>query len=205
MPNANITQFINDGNDPSPPSDIHLSGIVYDELHKIARSHRRRWSGNETLNTTSLIHEAYVKLAPRNSRFKNRTHFFATAAKIMRQVLVNYAERSNADKRRTPDVEFTDNDFHESHEAPIEELLYIDQLLKKIEDKNERHCRIAECRIFGGMSIVETAKTLNISPATVKREWALLSAWLYRELHQVDSDNSEHRDDYKRSVRSSIL
>lgn len=182
MNEENITQILNVCGEEDLTGSRRFSKSIYQELHKIARSHRRRWSGNHTLNTTSLIHEAYVKLAPLGGHYKNRTHFYATAAKIMRQVLVNYAERNNAEKRSPPPTEIDSGTAPENHYITIEELLFVNQLLKKIETKNERHCRIVECRIFGGMSIQETAQSLQISPATVKREWSLLSAWLYREL-----------------------
>ncbi len=158
---------------------------VYQELRIIARSQRRRWTGNETLNTTALIHEAYAKLAKADGDYQNRAHFLATASRAMRHVLVNYAERSQAQKRSLPDKK-----FHEDVESSntIEELLMINQLLEKLADDNPRYCRVVECRVFGGMSIEETAKALGVSAATVKRDWALLSAWLYRELSPQEED-----------------
>jgi len=185
---------------------LHLSGQgdsqaaeallnnVYQELRVIAHSHRRRWQGNDTLNTTALIHEAYAKLAEgnqkNNNQYENRTHFFATASKAMRQVLVNYAERNKADKRLAEYATLDENQLPSPNDTTVEELLSINALLNKLEAENERGCRIVECRVFGGMSIEETAQALDISPATVKRDWALLSAWLYREL-QPQSEPSK--------------
>ena len=157
---------------------------IYKELRVIAHSHRRRWNGNETLNTTAILHEAYIKLANVNGDYKNRKHFFSTASKAMRQVLVNYAERSSAEKRQLRETENDPQLINMDNRNTLEDLLYIDQLLKKVEDRNHRHCRIVECRIFGGMNIHETAEILGISISTVKREWNVISAWLFSELNQ---------------------
>lgn len=162
---------------------------IYNELRVIAHSHRRRWQGNDTLNTTAIIHEAYAKMAEAkgNNQYKNRTHFYATASKAMRQVLVNYAERNRAEKRMAEVSTLDESVVPSQEDTTIHELLSVDKLLAKLESENERGCRIVECRVFGGMSIDETAQALDISPATVKRDWALLSAWLYRELHTKDN------------------
>ncbi|TQV66164.1 sigma-70 family RNA polymerase sigma factor [Exilibacterium tricleocarpae] len=188
MDEENITQRLNAHRQSHLESgqvvSHDLSEYIYRELRKIAHCQRRGWSGNNTLNTTALIHEAYLKLNSVKGSYKSRTHFFATAAKIMRQVLVNYAERSSAEKRltNTDQAEFDDNLIAENRGTTLDELLYIDRLLKRIEDKNTRYCQIVECRVFGGMSIEETANSLQVSKSTVKRDWSLLSAWLHREL-----------------------
>ena len=170
----------------SSPSTINQLDYthIYNELRVIAHSHRRRWNGNDTLNTTAIIHEAYLKMANGNSHYKNRKHFLSTASKAMRQVLVNYAERSNAEKRQLRESVDDVQSINHINQSTLEELLYIDQLLKKIEDNNQRHCKIVECRIFGGMNIHETAEVLGISISTVKREWNIVSAWLFSELNQ---------------------
>lgn len=179
MDKVNIKQFTNriDDDIESLPEiqgdDFYRS--IYHELRVIAHSHRRRWSGNDTLNTTALVHEAYLKMASQESEYKNRKHFFATAAKAMRQVLVNYAERSNAEKRNFQAVDFK-SEQQSLQQTTVDELLYIDKLLEKIDKQNSRHCKIIECRVFGGMNIDETAEVIGISVSTVKREWALLSA-----------------------------
>ncbi len=156
---------------------------IYQELTTIARAHRRRWAGNETLNTSALINEAYLKLAGDNlGAFQDRTHFFATASRAMRQVLINYAERMAAAKRGGDVDHVTLAGIAADEITTFENLLEIDRLLTRLEAENVRHCRLFECRVFGGMTISETAETLEVSPATVKRDWALVSAWVYREL-----------------------
>ena len=164
-----------------------LFNSVYQELRVIARAHRRRWDGNETLNTTALIHEAYLKLAGGDlADYRSRSHFFATASKAMRQVLMNYAERLSAAKRGSDAVRVTLSGHMPVSDDALEDLLVIDELLGQLEKTNHRHCQLFECRVFGGMTIEETAVALNVSPATIKRDWALLSAWVYREM------NAEH-------------
>ena len=161
-----------------------LFGNVYQELRKIARAHRRRWRGNHTLNTTALIHEAYLKLANADvADYRSRSHFFATASKAMRQVLINYAERMAAAKRGGEAFRVTLSGNAPVAEDTIDELLMVNELLESIEQTNARHGRLFECRVFGGMTIEETAIALEVSPATVKRDWSLLSAWMYREMN----------------------
>lgn len=160
-----------------------LFQLIYSELRLIAKSHRRRWVGNETINTTALIHEAYLKLQGQGN-WTSRTHFYATAARAMRQILVNYAQQKKAGKRGsgTPDLAL-DNVLLATEKA-VEDSLSLHQLLTQIEKDKPRWCRIVECRFFGGMSIDETAAALDISSATVNREWKLASAYLYQQLNE---------------------
>ncbi|MEM8683668.1 MAG: ECF-type sigma factor [Pseudomonadota bacterium] len=161
---------------------------VYRQLRDIARLQRRRWSGNHTLDTSALINEAYIKLAGSElADFKDRGHFFATASRAMRQVLINYAERMASAKRGSGAEHLTLSGIAGVDTHTLEDLLVIDKLLARLEAENERHCRLFECRVFGGMTIDETAAALGVSPATVKRDWALVSAWIYREVHAPDA------------------
>jgi RNA polymerase sigma factor (TIGR02999 family) len=160
-----------------------LFDCVYRELRAIASAHRHRWSGNETLNTTALINEAYVKLANRSlADYRDRTHFFATASRAMRQILINYAERVAAAKRGGSPLRVTLTGLPQHDDARLDELLQIHAVLEKLEAGDSRRCRVFECRVFGGMTIDETAAALDISPATVKRDWTLVSAWIYSEV-----------------------
>jgi RNA polymerase sigma factor (TIGR02999 family) len=179
-----IKDLLELASDGDAEASDELFGSVYQELRKIARANRRRWRGNQTLNTTALIHEAYLKLANGNaSDFRSRSHFFATASKAMRQVLINYAERMTAAKRGGDALRVTLSGNAPVADDTLDELLMVNDLLAEIEQSNERHGRLFECRVFGGMTIEETAAALEVSPATVKRDWALLSAWMYRELN----------------------
>ena len=175
---------------------MDIAETIYQELRHIAHIHRRKWSGNSTLNTTALISEAWLKMNSANAEYQDKTHFYATAARVMRQVLINYAERNSAQKRISPELEAEQNIFAPDSEISLDNLLFINELLVRIEQKNDRGCRILECRIFGGMTIQETSKALGISLSTVKREWSLLSAWLY---HELDSQNISQNDSLKRA------
>lgn len=161
-----------------------LFNAVYGELRILARSNRRRWQGNRTLNTTALIHEVFIKLSgSERLDFQNRTHFFATASKAMRQVLVNYAERQRADKRGGSALRVTFDETVFATDTSADELLTVHQLLTDLEAENPRRSRVVECRIFGGMTIEEVADALDISTATVKREWRVGTTFLYRALN----------------------
>ncbi len=164
-----------------------LMPLVYEELHRMAHNQLRRERGGHTLNTTALVHEAYFKLVRIDRiEWQGRAHFLALAATAMRQVLINYAQKRNAQKRggsQTPlpldDVVVRDG---QDREASLEELLALDEALKQLEALDARQAKIVECRFFGGMTVEETAEALGISPATVKRDWTLSRAWLNREL-----------------------
>lgn len=180
----NITRLLHAAVAGDGQADDALFDQVYKELRKIARAHRRSWQGNHTLNTTALINEAYIKLADQEDPdYRNRTHFYATASKAMRHILINYAERRNAAKRGGGQENLRIEELPLAGDDSLDDLLELNALLERLEGDNPRGCRIAECRVFGGMTIAETGEVLGISPATVKREWALLSAWLYREMH----------------------
>lgn len=167
-----------------------LFNAVYSELRTIARSNRRRWRGNSTMNTTALIHEVFIRFAGNDAdNFANRTHFFATASKAMRQVLVNYARRQNAVKRGGDVLMVTLDEDVFSTETSAAELLQLHQVLSTLETENPRRASIIECRVFGGMTIEEVAEALKISPATVKREWTVGTAHLYQLLHDDSLDD----------------
>ena len=192
---GNITQLLQEVSAGNRQASDALFESVYRELRIIAKAQRRRWSGNDTLNTTALISEAYVKLA--NSaltNYRDRSHFFATASRAMRQILINYAERAGAAKRGGNPLRVTLSGLALRDENTLEELLQIDKLLNQLEDNNPRHCRVFECRVFGGMTIDETATALDVSAATVKRDWAVVSAWLYSEVSDRGNRSSEAPD-----------
>ena len=184
----NITQLLQAAATGDRKASDALFESVYRELRVIAKAQRRGWTGHETLNTTALINEAYVRLASTElSSYRDRSHFFATASKAMRQVLINYAERLATAKRGSNAFRVTLPELAGNNDATFDELLIINNLLEELEVKNERHCRLFECRVFGGMTIEETAAALGVSPATVKRDWTLLSAWVYREMQHERS------------------
>jgi len=187
-----ITKLLQAASAGDREANNELFRSVFQELRVIARSHRRRWSGNDTLNTTSLINEAYLRLASRTlANYQDRVHFFATASRAMRQILINYAERVSSQKRGGNPVRVTLTGLSLGEDNTLEDLLHINTLLDRLEDSNPRHCRLFECRVFGGMTIEEAATALEVSPATVKRDWTVVSAWLYSELKMQRGSISE--------------
>ncbi len=177
-----VTQLLDDLRRGEPVSD-QLFESVYDALRRIARSHRGRWRGNETLNTTALVHEAYLKLVGGDgASYENRAHFLAVAAKAMRHLLVSYAERQSAQKRGggTPDLSLDEALL--VPEARAVELLALDEALQRLEAVDPRAAEVVECRFFAGLDAEETAAALGISRRTVTRDWGAARAWLYAEL-----------------------
>lgn len=169
-----------------------LFSVVYEELHALAERRRRRWSGDETLDTTVLVHEAYLRLVDQSEPpWETRAHFLAVAATAMRQILLDYSKRRRATKRgggarRVPldELEGALRVGGDLSEAGPEALIALDESLRRLEVHDAGLSRVVECRFFGGMTIEETAEALDISPATVKRRWAIAQPWLYRDLRR---------------------
>lgn len=160
-----------------------LVPLVYRELRSIAHRHLRREDPGHTLNTTALVHEAYLRLVDlRRVEWRDRTHFFAMASRMMRRILMNYARMRKRAKRgggRVPSpLQKGDLPIDEN----LDDLLALDEALRRLEAANERRCRVVECRFFAGLTIEETAEGLGVSPGTVKRDWRLARLWLNREL-----------------------
>ena len=167
-----------------------LFPLVYDELRELAHRQRRRWRGDLTLNTTAIVHEAYLKLVDQKRLdAANRAHFLAVAAKAMRHILCNYARDRRRIKRGgglerfpldTMDALPAQLTFSRDQAAT---LIALDDALKALEREDKQLSDVVECRFFGAMSIEDTSAALGLSPATVKRRWTLARAWLYREMH----------------------
>ena len=165
-----------------------LMPLVYDELQRLASSHLRRERANHTLNTTALVHEAYLNLVGEEApSWQNRAHFFAVAARAMRHILIDYARRRNRAKRGGRHRHVSIDDAALLSEDGVEDLLALDQAMTELEAIDERLCRIVECRHFAGLTIAETADAMDLSPATVKRDWNLARAWLHRALNGDDT------------------
>jgi RNA polymerase sigma factor (TIGR02999 family) len=166
-----------------------LFTLLYAELHELARRQRHRWRGDYTLDTTALVHEAYLKLAgPGQIRAESRAHFAAVAARAMRHILCNYSRHRGALKRGGG-MRAVTLDEDAARAAPVADagaasatLLALDEALRRLEREDPRRSRVVECRFFGGMTIDETAAALGTSARTVKRDWAVAQAWLHREL-----------------------
>jgi RNA polymerase sigma factor (TIGR02999 family) len=154
----------------------------YGELRRLARRQLRRLRPGQTLTTTALVHEAFVKLVKHPVRSEDRAHFFALAARAMRQILVDYARRRASGKRGGGLQPTTLEGDAIPVEALAEEMLGIDRALTRLESLDERLARIVELRFFGGMTDEEVAETLGVTSRTVRRDWRKARAFLYREL-----------------------
>ena len=165
-----------------------LVPLVYDELRKIARRCLASQRADHTLQPTALVHEAYLRLARRDSLdWRDRVHFFAMAAQMMRQILVDHARKQAAAKRGGNAITLViDEALVASKESNLD-VLALDAAMTKLASLDPRQCQIVELRFFGGLSIEETAQVVNISPATTKREWATARLWL----HQAMSHGAE--------------
>jgi RNA polymerase sigma factor (TIGR02999 family) len=160
-----------------------LVPLVYDELRRVAGRHLRREQPWHALQATALVHEVYLRLVDVDRlTLKNRTHFFAVAAKLMRQILVDHARRQNADKRGGGATMVSLQDVSPAAQPRSVDVLALDQALEALSALDARQSGVVELRFFGGLDIEEAAEALGISPATVEREWALAKAWLYRRL-----------------------
>jgi RNA polymerase sigma factor (TIGR02999 family) len=156
--------------------------LVYTELKRLARSRLRKERANHTLQSTALVHEAYLRLLKSDPiRIENRDHFFAIVALLMRQILVDYARQRNAAKRDGGYM-LTLNDANVGTKAEDVDIVALDDALRELAKLDPKQSRIVELRYFGGLSIEETARALETSPATVKREWASARIWLHRAM-----------------------
>lgn len=160
-----------------------LVPLVHAELRRVARSHIRRERPGHTLQATALVHEVYLRLVGLDRLTLNdRTHFFAVAATLMRQILVDHARRKRADKRGGAVTMMSLDEVMPASQASIVDVLALDQALDALSDRDARQCRVVELRFFAGLSIDETAHAIGVSAATVEREWAMAKAWLHRRL-----------------------
>jgi RNA polymerase sigma factor (TIGR02999 family) len=194
---TSVTYLLARARNGDPTAFDQLFPLVYDELRGIAHAYSRRHAEDQTLNTTALVHEAYIRLVDRSSPARDRAHFLAVAARAMRHIMIDNARRQNAQKRGGPRqrlsldaIESALAHSSDASSAQDQALLALEDSLKRLEMENERHSRIVECRFFGGMTIDDTAEALGISAASVKRGWSTAKAWLYRDLCQALSGTS---------------
>jgi RNA polymerase sigma factor (TIGR02999 family) len=165
-----------------------LLPLVYRELMVLARQQRRAWRGDLTLDTTALVHEAYLKIVGQaRVPFNSRVHFFAVASKAMRHILCNHARDRLRQKRGGGVTHVRLAPGQDVVQVPMSDeqsdmLAALDEALEALQRFAARQARVVECRFFGGMSIEDTAAALDISPRTVKRDWTVARAWLRREM-----------------------
>lgn len=160
-----------------------LMPLVYEELRQLARHYLRLERPDHTLQSTALVHEAFVRLVGQNPpEWKDRTHFYGVAARLMRQILVDHARAHGAAKRGGTSVKLTLDEGLVQSKALDLDILALDEALNKLTKVDSQQCQIVELRFFSGLSIEDTAELLGISPATVKRSWTTARAWLFREM-----------------------
>jgi RNA polymerase sigma factor (TIGR02999 family) len=180
---TDITRQLAIANDGDPDAMRSVLALLYDRLRAIAHRQLRHEAEGHTLETDGLVHEAYLRLlGVERVKWHDRQHFLATAARMMRRVLIDYADHRNAQKRGGGEVPVVLDEALLAVEENVDELRALDEALERLEAVNERHSRVVEYRFFAGLSIEETAVALDLSPATVKRDWIAARAWLNREL-----------------------
>ncbi|HEY7410203.1 MAG TPA: sigma-70 family RNA polymerase sigma factor [Vicinamibacteria bacterium] len=183
---ADITRLLREWQGGSAQALERLLPLVYNELHLLASRYLSRERSHHTLQTTALVNEAYLKIsAQRQVDWQNRAHFFGIAAQLMRRILVDHARRDGRVKRggRALHLSLDDVDLP-SAASPVDavDVYALDEALSRLEARDPQQGRVVELRFFGGLTIEEAAEVMGISSATVKREWAVAKAWLYREL-----------------------
>lgn len=179
---ARISQLLADWANRDPAARERLVPIVYDELRRLAHHYMRGEREGHTLQTTALVNEVYLRLAGIDAlRGRDRAHFFAMASTLMRRVLVDYARQRGREKRGGG-VSVTSLDANAVAPQPAVDVLALDEALDRLAAVDPQQSRVVELRFFAGLSVEETAEALDISPATVKRDWATARLWLYNEL-----------------------
>ena len=182
-----VTRLLVAWRDGSQQALDRLIPLVYQELRAIAGRYLSHEPASHTLQSTALVHEAYVKLiGQRRVQWQNRAHFFGIAAQMMRRILVDHARRQHRDKRGgwTPKLSL-DEAMAVTAPEPHLDLIALDEALTSLAMVDARGARVIELRFFSGLTIEETAEVLDISPGTVKREWSAARAWLYREVQKT--------------------
>ena len=184
---SEVTQWLSQLSDANPQASAELSSLLfamlYDELRRMARNHLRRENPGHTLSATGLAHEAWFRMADQTrTQWRNRNHFLAVASTMMRRILVNHELARRADKRDVELVPVTLSGLEQIGAAPDRDLVAVHEALLAFEEVDARAAKVVELRFFGGVENHEVALALDVSLATVKRDWAVARAWLHREL-----------------------
>lgn len=179
-----VTRLLAELSKSNPEAEARLIPLVYEHLHRLAASYMRGERPDHTLQATGLVNEAYLRLVSQHAtEWRDRTHFFGIAARLMRQILVEHARARHAAKRGGAGPLFVPlGDEQDVFSARSRELVELDDALQCLEQLDPQQARIVELRFFGGLTVEETAEALGISPRTVKRDWAIARAWLHGEL-----------------------
>ncbi len=180
---SEVTEILRVWNTGDGQAPTRLVPFVYDELRRLARCHLATERRDHTLQPTALVHEAYLRLVDQDrGQWKNRARFFAIAAQLMRRILVDYARAHSAAKRGGGAEHLSLDDVEISLQDRAAELIALDGALAELSVIDARKSRVVELRFFGGLSVEETAETMGVNPATVRRDWTVAKAWLHRSL-----------------------
>ncbi len=184
-----ITRLLNEANTGNRASPDRLLPLVYAELRSIAERSLRGENPNHTLQPTALVNEAYLRLVDQHSvDWTNRAQFFGIASEMMRRILVNYAQARHAEKRGGYATHLALDEAVSFYNKPDLDVLRLDETLTRLAVLDPRQSRIVELRFFGGLSIEKTAEVMELSPATLKREWRTAKAWLHSRLTNASPD-----------------
>jgi len=181
-PQHEITRLLRAWGDGQQGAHDRLMTLVYDELRGLARSYMSRERADHTLQTTALVHEAYLRMVEASATFEDRSHFFGVCAVVMRRILVDWARTRGASKRGGSWSKVQLDEARVVLPESEVDLVALNDALKGLEAVDPRKGRVVELRFFGGMSVEETASLLNVSVETVARDWRLAKSWLRREL-----------------------
>lgn len=182
-PSHHVTKLLKDWSAGDQSAPDKLMPLVYEELRRLAHQYMRREKPGHTLQTSALVHEAYVRLVDQSEiQWESRAHFFGIAARLMRQILVDQARRRNFAKRGGGAIRVSLNEAAAVAQEQSASVVALDDALNNLEKVDPRKSRIIELRFFGGMSIEETAEALRVSPGTVMRDWTFARAWLRKEM-----------------------
>lgn len=179
----NVTQLLRAWSQGDEGALNQLYDLVFDELHRLAHHYMSRENPGNVMQTTALVNEAYLRLAnARDLDWKDRAHFFAVSANVMRRILIDGARARRADRRGGKDIQVALDDAPEVSTQNDPDLIALDDALKELAKVNERQSRVVELRYFGGLSVEEAAEVLGVSADTVMRDWRFAKAWLKREM-----------------------
>ncbi|HTT61832.1 MAG TPA: sigma-70 family RNA polymerase sigma factor [Bryobacteraceae bacterium] len=182
-PAADVTQLLVSWSAGNHEALEKLMPLVYSELRRLAAAYLRRERPDHTLQSTALVHEAFLKLVnQRDVEWRNRAHFYGIAAQMIRRILVDYARSHHAEKRGSHAVKLALDEALGVPDHTELDLVGLNEALEQLAEMDPRQNRIVELRFFAGLSIEETAEVMQLSPATIKREWNSARAWLFREL-----------------------
>jgi RNA polymerase sigma factor (TIGR02999 family) len=182
VPQASVSELLLNWRQGDPDALRTLMPLVYSELRRLARYYLHQQRSDHTLQSTALVHEAYLKLVHMDMRWENRAHFFGVAAQVMRGILVDHARNRQAAKRGGGALKLSLDEAVLEPEQRDVDVIALDDALNTLATFDPRQSRIVELRFFGGLSIEETGEVLSVSPATVKREWSMARTWLHRQL-----------------------